>query len=283
MSFRVKSDCVVASEWSEGIARALVDKGIRRLSIHVEGPDLSFLGVLPPMEMLDLSVRRPRDLRLIEGVQVEDLSLTMSPGKLVAPVDFRRVRGLRDLGVDWVNGLGVIRGGPSLERLVVSRAPSVDERALGELPNLRVLWLNSCRNLTSLAGIERFELLEEFSAYSLPKLESLAGLERLPRLQRLDVEACKRIGDLEPIGTCSGLTSLGVKNCGDIASLAPLRGLPRLTEFLAWESTRVKDGDLGPLLALPHLEAVAMQSRREYRPSVADIQAELRARGHAGA
>ena len=46
-------------------------------------------------------------------------------------------------------------------------------------------------------------------------------------------------------------------------------------EVLAWGSTRILDADLSPLLSLPRLTELRMKSRREYKPSVKEVQSEL--------
>jgi hypothetical protein len=58
---------------------------------------------------------------------------------------------------------------------------------------------------------------------------------------------------------------------GELQTLAPLAGLKNLEYFHAWGSTRVIDGDLSQLAALPNLVEVRMRNRRTYRPPVAEI------------
>jgi internalin A len=42
-----------------------------------------------------------------------------------------------------------------------------------------------------------------------------------------------------------------------------------------WESTRVADGDLAPLLQLQHLRDLRLMNRKHYRPSVAQVKEKL--------
>ena len=74
------------------------------------------------------------------------------------------------------------------------------------------------------------------------------------------------------------LRILEVSACGDVESLRPLGGLNELEELHAWGTTRVVDGDLRPILGLPHLRELRMRDRPTYTPRVAEIVTALAAR-----
>jgi hypothetical protein len=80
---------------------------------------------------------------------------------------------------------------------------------------------------------------------------------------------------LDSIAPLTRLTALEVADCRSIDSLHPLSSLEALERFLAWGSTRIMDADLSPLLSLPRLNELRMKSRREYKPSVKEVQSEL--------
>jgi len=96
------------------------------------------------------------------------------------------------------------------------------------------------------------------------KLASLAGIEVLRRLRELHIETCRKITKIDPIGKLEGLERLLLPNNGEIESIKALRGLKKLRQFLFYESTNIKDGDLTPLKDLPNLQDVAFQPRRHY-------------------
>ena len=73
------------------------------------------------------------------------------------------------------------------------------------------------------------------------------------------------------------LRELLVLDCGPIESLAPLRGVPLETLFF-YESTNIRDGDLGVLLDLPHLKGTAFADRRHYSHKLKEIEAVLATR-----
>jgi hypothetical protein len=60
----------------------------------------------------------------------------------------------------------------------------------------------------------------------------------------------------------------------EIDSLAPLAGLRALESFSAGEAV-IDDGDLSPLLELPHLREVRIPERDEYAPSLAEVRARI--------
>ena len=49
-----------------------------------------------------------------------------------------------------------------------------------------------------------------------------------------------------------------------------------LQRLWAWESTRIADGDLTPLLGLGSLTEIRMKSRNHYRPTLAEVKHQLR-------
>lgn len=58
---------------------------------------------------------------------------------------------------------------------------------------------------------------------------------------------------------------------GEIASLRPLAWLTKIEKLFLVESTNVADGDLSPLMELPHLDHVSFLDRPHYSPTSADF------------
>jgi hypothetical protein len=98
-------------------------------------------------------------------------------------------------------------------------------------------------------------------------------------LETLSIEDCKRLRRIDELATLTSLRSLKLANCGEIESLKPLASLRVLENLYAWESTRVRDGDLDVLLSLPRLKTIAMMSRGGYRPPLEEVERILAARG----
>jgi hypothetical protein len=288
-SFRVVGDgqfrwLSYRGEWCATFERRLARGDLDGVAGRTREPDgLAYLERFPGLRFVSLIAEDAAALAPVAALErLESLHVgIVRPSK--SPVPFPQFSHLRKLVTEGSPALSGLLANASIVELLIERPPTSDLRFLAGLPELESLTLGSSRRMTSLAGIEQLVKLRELELNSLTALESLEGVQLLPDLVRLEVEACKRVSDLAPVGGCVGLTSLGLMNCGEIASLAPLVSLRRLEKFFAWESTRVMDGDLSPLLALPELGVVAMQSRREYRPSVAEVEAELVARGHPAA
>jgi hypothetical protein len=83
----------------------------------------------------------------------------------------------------------------------------------------------------------------------------------LPAIKRLDVVA--RAGAQE---------FLNASECGDIQSLGPLAHPSRLRLLYLYGTTRIRDGALTPWPRCCAWGDFRMQSRREYRPSVRELQ-----------
>jgi internalin A len=259
---------VLEGGWRDEYARTISEQGLEVLSIRED--DLSFLAQLPRLRGLVLNAGGVRDLGPVQELHgLETLTLN-TPAKPRLDLDFTAFGSLRTLRMYWNPGFASVFGCATLESLFVFGPPDADLTRFGTLPRLRRLELSQGRRLTSTAGVGgnvRFLGLYQQGA--------LSALAELPALDVLAIEGCKQLGELVTVPT---LRSLKVANCGDIASLAPMRGLERLEEFFAWESTRVLDGDLSVLLELPRLRTIGMRDRREYRPRVAEIEEALRGR-----
>ena len=83
------------------------------------------------------------------------------------------------------------------------------------------------------------------------------------------------MGSPEDVANLVGLVVLGFSDCGDIPSLAPIEGLRSLDRVYAWGTTKILDGDLSPLTRLPKLRDLRMRNRHGYRPTVAEVMADL--------
>jgi internalin A len=262
---------VLEGGWREEYANVIEAHDLAVLSIMVRGDDLSFLARVPGLRGLVLNAGEVRDLAPVSALRdLETLTLNTA-SKPRMSLDFAAFERLRTLRMYWNAGFESVFACQTLESLFVFGPPDADLTRFGGISSLRRLELSQGRKLVSTAGVS-----SDVEFLGLYQQGALTELRDLPRgLSVLAIEGSKQLGELV---TAPSLTRLKVANCGDIASLAPLRGLDRLEEFFAWESTRVLDGDLSVLLELPKLRTIGMRDRREYRPRVAEIEEALRER-----
>jgi hypothetical protein len=118
--------------------------------------------------------------------------------------------------------------------------------------------------------------------------EQIVGARELVDLSPLDaaaessaefeIQTCRAVSAIDDLGCLHELLLLGINDCGRIDTIRPIAELQKLRCFLAWESTRVVDNDLSPLLALPELVEIRMRDRRDYKPKVREIRELLEAR-----
>lgn len=144
-------------------------------------------------------------------------------------------------------------------------------------PYLERLDVSPARRMTTLDGLDRFPALRQLDVDS-ARLDDLGALVWASHLESLTFSAC-RLGDLSAVAHLPRLRHLGLLDCGAIASLEPLAGSPSITSILASGSTRIADADLSPLLEMPSLTSASLASRREYRPSLAEVQRRIGMRG----
>lgn len=260
---------VLEGGWREEYANVIEAQGLAALSIAVRGGDLSFLERLPELRGLVLNAGEVRDLSAVGALRgLETLTLN-TPSRPRMPLDFTAFEHLRVLRTYWNPGFESLFASTTLESLYVFSPPDADLARFGALPRLRRLELSQGRRLASTAGVGDVRFLGLYAQGGLTELTGLpAGLEEL------ELEGCKKLGTIDALAGLR-LRRLKVADCGDIASLAPLAGMDTLESLVAWESTRVLDGDLSVLRTLPRLRTLGMRDRREYRPRVSEIEAAL--------
>lgn len=132
--------------------------------------------------------------------------------------------------------------------------------------------------LRSLEGLASFEKLRTLGIFLAPKLEDVSALRTAPTAQsirELHFDTCKKIPTFDDVARAKNVQVLSLANSGDFPSLAPLTGMPELRELHLYESTRIVDGDLSPLLTLPKLQTLSLANRRPYSPQVGEIKRQL--------
>jgi hypothetical protein len=144
---------------------------------------------------------------------------------------------------------------------------------------LRRLEIKVAPLLETIEGIDAFDSLERLQIVAARELADLAPVtSAAPSLTEFEVQSCRAVDAVDDLATLHELRLLGVNDCGRIETIRPVEALKELRVFLAWESTRVLDNDLSPLLALPNLIELRMRDRASYRPRVSEIETLIAAR-----
>lgn len=270
---------VVTGPWSDYAARLLWSGEIDGLDLnYAKGfKDTNLAFIEPwPIRRLSILARTVRDLAPVSNLAPTLVELSVDCGS-AATLDLGRLVELRSLAAPWNAVAGSISHAAGLGDLYLGAYSCPDLEPLRWNVALQRLRMKDRPRLESLDGVGRFGGLRHLGVYGAP-LNSAEGLAEVPGLRELHLESC-RIGALGPIAGLAELRMLNIGDCGGVASVAPLRGLSNLSVLWAYESTRIMDGDLSPIAALPALTELRMQNRRSYRPSVSAIQAKIADRG----
>jgi hypothetical protein len=265
---------VVTGAWTSEAERVVKSGEVDRLWLnYARGytqPDLSFLDAWPVRGLL-LIDRKVTDLQPLERLSgsLEDLSVQAAAGTSLGLASFPH---LVTLAAMWEAVRGSMCEAPALRELAALDYDEHDLWALSDNRALTRLILKPCERLDTLGGLPVLDQLEQLTIMAARWLDDISELAWLLRLQELTLQACRSISS---IGSLAGLTSLeflSVSDCGDIETIAPITDLQQLKKFAAWGSTRIVDGDLRPLLALPKLAEIRMRDRASYQPRLRSIQ-----------
>lgn len=269
-------DLVVMGDWSPAAREALMSgyadglvlnyaKGFREQPIDfVEGL---------PIRKLDLLARSVSDLSPVYSLAttLEELRVQSDPR---AEIELENLPRLKTLAASWRQVRASILFAPQIEDLVLPSYSEPNLEPLSALASLRSLVMKERPKLRSLDGVEAFPWLLRLGVFLAPGLADIGALEllRSPVLQVLQLQSCKKVPDIAPVESCAMLQFFDLSEGGDIPSVGPLTELVNLERLYLYESTKVVDGDLGPIARLPKLKDFRMQNRRGYAPSVKEIQ-----------
>jgi hypothetical protein len=275
--FPDRVEVVVTGRWTADAAGPFESGEADRLVLNYahgfSEPNLEFLRGLPVRQLVVLD-RRLESLDPISalGDTLELLHVTTDPA---LALDLARFPRLVDLSADWHQVEATIAGGTSLRRLHVGRYGQQDLQPLSRLVGLRRLALTDRPLLRSLGGLSSLPDLRALGVFMAKDLDDVSELQGRSAIEDLELEGCRKLSTVDALAGCVGLSRLNLSECGDLASLAPLRGLTAIEVLQVFGSTKIVDGDLTPIADLPRLKELRIQSRRHYRPSVAEIQATL--------
>jgi hypothetical protein len=225
-----------------------------------EGAHVTDVGQLVPGDVgTTLAVQVLRALGRLDDV--ETLALGPIPGRAslrsVAPVDLDFVfpalaglEALRSLTLYQLSDSPHVIAPvdlPGLERLVITRGPSVRTLDLTGAPGLQECEIHQARWLhdLDLSGLAHLRVLHIDWGRKLVNLDSLSGLKRL---EKLSLSGGLFTSQERIPGTPMG------SGCSALTSVDGIAGLPRLAALeLSW--CEVLE-DIGPLVSLPALEVL---------------------------
>ncbi|GAA1137998.1 hypothetical protein GCM10009630_41180 [Kribbella jejuensis] len=266
-------EMVVTGSWSDQAGAAFVEEGADTLVLNYalgfDMADLRFLDGLPVRNLVVID-RRLQSLDPIYGLAptLRNISLTVDPA---LTVDLERLPELTEIQADWGQIRQTFRSAVHLARLFAGRYTEDDLWALAPAGDLETLVLKDRPRLKSLDGLAALPGLRHLGVHLAARLSD-TGAVRGSMLRELHLEACKKVTTLDDIATCGDLEVLDLSDGASFSSAEPLRALTKLRELLLSGSTRISDGDLRPIADLPQLRELRMQSRRNYRPSVEEVQ-----------
>lgn len=256
---------VLRGPWKPEFASYMGREGIDglRLSASVgwKGADLQVLSELSFLRSLEIYSQEVRDCSVIGSLK--ELRLLGLECDLRGSIDFEPLAKLEVVKVTWAKALeGVLRC-EQVSHFNVSNWPDLDLFRLAQLIRLRELLVTS-RKLDSLRGISVFNLLERLDLHGCPKLTTLEGVDSCRRLTSFSLSACKAVGDVSVLASLTGLREVELDSCGEIRSLSPLAALRGLERLSFDGDTRILDGDLSFIEALPALRTLVFAPRRSY-------------------
>ena len=274
------TDLVVTGDWSPATAKALsrgkADGLVLNYARGYRERNLEFLQDWP-LRRIRILARTITDLAPVYrmAATLESISVITAPR---APLDLARLPKLTQLGAEWEQVESSIEAGGGLRDLYLGSYNPRDLTPLAQSTQLRSISMKDRPYIESLAGIDAFPLLEKLGIYlarGLSDLSDLASASAPRHLRELQLESDRGITRLDEIGMATNLEFLNISDLRDIESLAPLGNLKLLDTLYAYETTRVADGDLTPLMKLPSLKDLRMMNRRSYSPSVGEVKARL--------
>lgn len=272
-------DLVVTGDWSPVAAAYLRDGFADGLVLNYargyRENDLAFLKGLP-VRRLHVLARNVTNLSPVYSLADQLVSLRVQSDPR-ATIELDRLPLLQTLSAGWQQVQGTLRFAPRLERLLLLSYTEPDFAPLTSLSSLVSVVLKDHPRVQSLDGIEDLPWLAELGVHLAKNLEDIAALKRAssPVLQTLQLSSCRKITDIAAVASSTSLRFLELSDAGDLTTIAPLAALDDLERLYLYGSTKIMDSNLDPIARLSRLRDFRIQSRREYTPSVKQIQDEI--------
>ncbi|XAS68486.1 hypothetical protein V3C33_04025 [Micrococcaceae bacterium Sec5.7] len=270
-------DLVVKGIWTTACTEVLTaghaDGLVLNYALGYAEPDLDFLREWPikRLKILDRSVTDLSPIYRLAAT-LRKLEVLTAPS---ATLDLSLLSGLQDLGAGWGQVRDTISDVPELKRIFVLYFDAPDLTVFKANPLLESIRMKDRPKIQSLKGFQDLTQLGELGIFRGSRLNDISGFDSTTEntvLHTLKLEACRKVTSLAPIRNLRSLKTLNIGDCGDIDSLHPLSSLQYLEELFAYGTTKVQDGDLSLLLALPRLRVVRIRPRKSYRPAVGEVE-----------
>jgi hypothetical protein len=206
---------------------------------QVQPKELKEIWNLPKLRVLHFGIDKlaDADTDLLHGPnlrELEELGVGPSPKETVDLAPIGQMKNLRELFISkQQKNIAAIAALPKLQSLGLNVKNTV---SLDFVPKLKKL-----RELSLILGGR--ENLDEAAHPGLEVLEvcRVRGLSRLnpadfPKLKRLKIEEQAQITSLSFTAKNAALQRIKIDNCKTLASVAGLKSLPKLEEFILWNS-----------------------------------------------
>jgi hypothetical protein len=223
--------------------------------LHLWSVPLRTMEMLAPFAALRrLTLRQVDSLTSLDGVHALQLEL----------LDLIYCRRL--------TSVAALHGMSSLEILRLTGSSSIGDLAsAGAWPNLRSFAISSGPPVVDFALLEGSPRLEGFSINSTDMVGtpcSIVPLTRMPGLKHFGLRAGPKKGfkclrDVERLAELPSLEYLMLDRGPDLPNVQFLRALTNLTT-LRLTRTNILDGDLSPVLELPHLAKLQLDPHRKH-------------------
>lgn len=273
------TNLIVRGAWNDHGDQMLMsgraDGLVLNYALGFQEPNLDFLRNWPIKRLVILD-RSISDLSPISrtAATLTELSIETAPS---AMIDLGELPLLSDLAAGWRQVRESIGCLDRLTRLFLLGFDEDDLTVFAVNKGLQQIKMKDRPKIKSLRGFKALHQLKSLEIHLASRLNNISDLRGVSNdsLQTLTLEMCRGITTTDELTDLKGLRSLNLSECGDLASIKPLVGLQNLEELHVYGTTKILDNDLMPILSLPHLKVLRIQSRRSYTPSTAQVQAGL--------
>ncbi len=236
-----------------------------------EVEDLSFLQDFPSLRYLEITGRKPVNLRPLAGLSNLRGLLVENPG---SGLDFKCFPELEVFQGTWHPGNCSLAAARELRRLHVWKYAAKDLAVLAHITRLEELHLTQTP-IHSLDGLQTLADLRYFDLAYAPKLKSLAAFTACgDGLREVSFQKVPGIPSYQPLSALRRLRRLKLGACAPMPDLKWTKPLGWL-DFFSFVDTNVVDGDLSPLLRLPRLEYVGTFDKKHYNLKSATLMETL--------
>jgi len=207
-------------------------------------------------------------LNALENLKYLEFSID---NKIQQTLNFSNFPKLEQAHIVWQKNMINLNTCIRLENLGLYNWNEQDIQSLTTLKELKKLYFNDTKILTSLAGIENFSKLENLSLYNCPKLQSLGDFDNFSNtLEELNIQSCRQITDYTTISKLKNLKYLVLLSSAPAENASFLENL-NLKGFGNID-INILDGNVENLLKEPilfknytHFNAKNISSLRDYK------------------